>query len=315
MSAPNTHGGTTTANHPDIHHSAGHHGPAETFTHYAHYAHHAHLIAEGAEVVAHMTHVVAAQKLIRTHAQMSLDLKRMARHLNKLRALAREGGAAGETAAWRLIRAHGLFGETELAFRAERPFVEKAIRFLGEAKSLRFGARGMATARIGKAALALETVLRGSQVGCKLLSAGRIVTSKAFVNGLVVIGSLGAAVESYQHSGAETQGGKLANAALGGGAGYLTMANPWVAAVDLAAPKGYKPGELYSGTADELTAIGESIALRDMKPLDDLHKRSMAGAHGKVLQAASEAGEFWSKRGFSGGMKEFAYAVRWWVAN
>ena len=203
-----------------MHEPAAHHGRAETFTHYAHYAHRVHLIAEGAEVVAHMTHVVAAaQKLIRTHAQMSLDLKRMAIHLNKLRALAREGGAVGETAAWRLLRAHGLFGKTELAFRAERPFVEEAIRFLGQANSLRFVGRGMATARIGKAALALQTVLRGSQVGCKLLSVGRIVTSKAFVNGLVVIGSVGAAVESYQNSGAQTQGGRLANAALGGGAG------------------------------------------------------------------------------------------------
>ena len=76
------------------------------------------------------------------------------------------------------------------------------------------------------------------------------------------------------------------------------MANPWVAGADLVVHKGYKPSDLFNGTADELTAIGESVALRDMKPLDELHKRSMEGAHGKVLQAASEAGEFWSGKAF-----------------
>jgi len=31
------------------------------------------------------------------------------------------------------------------------------------------------------------------------------------------------------------------------------------------------------------------------------HKRSINGSYGKVLQAASEAGEDWGKKGFNGG--------------
>jgi hypothetical protein len=53
----------------------------------------------------------------------------------------------------------------------------------------------------------------------------------------------------------------------------------------------------------------------DTKAMDDFHKRSMEGSYGKVIQAASEAGEYWAKKGLRGGLKEFADAVRWWVSN
>ena len=51
------------------------------------------------------------------------------------------------------------------------------------------------------------------------------------------------------------------------------------------------------------------------KPLDTVHKRSMEGAYGKVLQVAGEAGEDWAKNGIKGELCEFAKAVRWWVSH
>ena len=45
----------------------------------------------------------------------------------------------------------------------------------------------------------------------------------------MVVGAAAAAVHSLIESPAETTAGKIANAALGGGAGALTMVNPWVA--------------------------------------------------------------------------------------
>jgi len=41
----------------------------------------------------------------------------------------------------------------------------------------------------------------------------------------------------------------------------------------------------------------------------------MRGHYGKVMQAASEAGEFWAEKGIVGGLKEFAEGVRWWVSH
>jgi uncharacterized protein (TIGR02117 family) len=62
----------------------------------------------------------------------------------------------------------------------------------------------------------------------------------------------GAAVEgvaSYVDSTAEIPAGKVANAALGAGAGALVMAKPVVAGAGRVAPDGYKLSGLYHGTA------------------------------------------------------------------
>jgi hypothetical protein len=138
-----------------------------------------------------------------------------------------------------------------------------------------------------------ETALRGSQVGSKLLTVGRIVSSKAFTHGLIVLGATVSAVESYKTSPAESTPGKPANGLLGGGAGALTMANPWVAAADLVLPKGYKPAEHFRGTADAMTAIAESFSTKS-DAMVNFQKHSINGEYGKVMQEASGLGQFFS---------------------
>src|SRR5205823_5370807 len=102
------------------------------------------------------------------------------------------------------------------------------------------------------------------------------------------------AVASYADSSAQTTTGKVINAGLGGAGGALTMVNPAVAAVDLITPKGYKPSEVFHGTAAVVTVIGEAALTGDTKPLDEFHKKSMEGHYGKIMQASSEAGEYWA---------------------
>ena len=91
------------------------------------------------------------------------------------------------------------------------------------------------------------------------------------------------------------------------------MGIPLVAGADLLAPEDYKFSKPYPGTAAALSSIGEGLVTNDSKAMDDFHKRSMAGSYAKVLQAASEAGEFWAQKGISRGLTEFADAVKWWA--
>jgi len=293
----------------------------ERWEHFAHYAHRTHLAAEGAEVTAESFHIVAAAKLLKAHSQMAWDLKRMARGIRALENVAKQGGQKGAKAAKALIKARSAFKAAQAEFEAERRAANAASEVLQETTLLRRSLKGKAllkvgeTLKLGEAAIKLEKALNASRVGRGLLTTGRIVSSKAFVRGLIIVGAAVEAVESYIDSPAQTKGGRVANAALGAGAGALTMANPYVALVDLAAPKGYKPGEVFHGTADAVTAIGEGVFTGDIRAMDEFHKRSMQGDYGRVMKAASEAGEFWAEKGIVGGLKEFADAVIWWVSH
>jgi hypothetical protein len=150
------------------------HSVWESLVHYAHYAHlSAEAIEFGSHAAQHARAVVAAQKLIKTHAQMAYDLARMDAHVRNLRRIAAAGGSAGETAIWRGFRARGLYGATRLAFESERPAVNAARAFLNEIRAAQTTPWGVATAKVGQAALRLETALQSSRVGSGLLKAAR----------------------------------------------------------------------------------------------------------------------------------------------
>jgi hypothetical protein len=302
----------------------------ERWEHFAHYAHRTHLAAEAAEATAESIHVLAAAKMLRVHSQMAGDLKRMRRALRALENVAKDGGRKGAKARQALIKANEAFRAAQTEFEAEGRAAKAANEVLQETTLLRRSLKGRAIAKIGntlkvgEAAIKLEKALNASRAGRLLLKTGRVISSKAFVRGLIVVGAAVEAVESYVDSPAQTTGGRVANAALGAGAGALTMANPYVAIVDLVAPKGYKPGEHFHGTADAVTAIGEGVFTGDIRAMDEFHKRSMQGDYGRVMKAASAAGEYWADKGIGGGLKEFAHefsfkefghAIIWWVSH
>lgn len=296
---------------------------AEKAEHLAHYAHELHLAAEGVEVGAHavhkaiqfVRHAQAAFKLMKTHSQMAYDLRRMSRGISKLERMAKQGGKVGESARQKLTEAKEAYKAAAAAFKEERAAVRAANVVVLEYKAVQSGLKGTALVKLGAAAAELETALHGSRVGRMLMTTGRVVASKPFTRGLIVIGAGLEAVAGYVDSSAQTTVGKGVNAALGGAGGALTMINPAVAAVDLVTPKGYKPSEVFRGTAGALTVIGEAFLTEDTKPLDEFHKKSMEGHYGKVMQAASEAGEYWADKGIVDGLKEFTDAVRWWVSH
>jgi hypothetical protein len=290
---------------------------------YAHYAHKAHLAAEGVEVAAEklghagefVEHVRAAAKLVKTHSQMAYDLRRMSRGLGQIERVAMEGGARGAKARAQLSEARAAFRTAESTFVAERDSVAAAHKVLHEFKLIQDGAQGKALVKLGQSATELESALGASRVGSALLKVGRVTSSKAFINGLIVVGAACEGIASFTDSTAQTTTGKAANAALGAGAGALTMMNPYVAGADILMPEGYKLSEVYHGGAGAVTAIGEGLMKGDTRPMDEFHKRSMEGHYGKVIKAASEAGQYWADKGVVGGFKEFVHAVHWWVSQ
>jgi hypothetical protein len=308
-----------TGQHP---HGEAHSGAAH-WEHLAHYAHEAHLAAEAIESAAHnlhhlqeyLKHVQAGAKLIKAHAQMAYDLRRMRAATAKLEQVVARGGKPAMEPGKKLRKVKEALASAEEAFAAERSAVRAAYEFASEYKAFKSTAMGAAKLRLGQAATKFEVALRTSRVGRDLLKLGRITTSKPFVRGLIVVGSAFEGIASYFDSTARTTTGKSVNAALGAGSGALTMANPYVAGGDFLLPKGYKLSELYHGGATAVTAIGEGLLRGDCEAMDEFHRRSMRGHYGKVMQAASEAGEFWAEKGIVGALKEFAEGVRWWVSH
>jgi hypothetical protein len=306
-------------------HGAAHdldHAEHNKFEHLAHYAHRAHLAAEhvewAAEKLEHATeyvrHCEAAAKMLKAHAQMAFDLRRMHKSIATLEHMAQRTRHDGELLQ-RLEKAKAAVRAAESEFKAEGPAANAAARVLEELARLKKGAAGQGVAKLGELAGALEGVLGASRIGRTLLTIGRITASKTFVNGLVVVGTLCDAAWSYSDSTATTRGGKLVNGLLGGASGALIQKNRWVAAADLVTPKGYKLSEIYHAGAGAITAIGDSAVTKDSKAMDEFHRRSMQGYYGKVIQVASEAGEFWADKSIAGGLKEFVVAVHWWVTG
>jgi hypothetical protein len=303
--------------------SQAHQGHHAYSGHLAHYAHELHLVAEGVEFGGHKLHhwggyakqIQAAQKLAKAHCQMAFDLRRMARGVAVIERLAKQGGAAGANAVAQLTKARSALTAAREAFASERRSVAVAEQLLRGAAASRGTSQGILVLQIGQLSAKFTAVLSGSRVGAALLTAGRISASKPFVRGLIVVGAALEGVAAYKESTAQTQGGKLTNAALGAGGGALTMVNPYVAVADLVAPRGYKLSEVYRGGAGALSSIGEALLTDDTRAMDEFHRRAMQGAYGKVMVAASEAGEYWALKGVRGGLREFKDSLLWWVSH
>lgn len=306
------------APHPEGHHS---HSAAHTAHHYAHLSHEIHLAAEGAEKLGHQLHHAAkyasslakAKQVMIAHSRMATELKLMRRGMRALENAATKSGSA--KAAEKLVHVKAAYAEMEVAFKSERSAAAAASSLMETEHAARTAVRGMAKIKLGQAVLEFESMLQGSAIGRGVLSTGRAVANPKFVKGLTVLGVAMEGVAGWMDSNAESTGGKAANAALSAGGGALVMANPIVAGADMVAPKGYKLSELYQGTAGALTAIGEGIAVGDAAAMSRFHERSKRGDYGRVMQAASEAGDYWANKGLMGGLTEFKDALKYSVES
>ena len=144
-----------------------------------------------------------------------------------------------------------------------------------------------------------------------MMAAGKVVSHPSVAKGLMLVG---AAVETYAgvvDSNAQTKGGKALNGVLGGASGALVMANPLVAIGDLALPTGYKLSETFRGSAGVITSIAEGAVTGDTRAMEKFHTRSKNGDYGVVIQAASEAGDYWNDNGIKGGLSQIWESLKW----
>ena len=300
------------------------HGPGEHAEHLAHYAHRLHVVLEEVEHSEHRLHhwggyakeIQAAQRLAKTHAQMAFDVRRMRKGVAVIERVAKQGGKVGPKAAAQLTKARSALTAAQKAFASERPAVAEAEKLLRTAAACRGTTQGVLVQKIGQLTVKFTAALSQSPVGRALLVTNRVVLSKPVVNGLLVVGAALDAIAAYQQSPAQTQAGRLTNAALAAGFGVLIAKKSPVAIVDaFVLPTGYKLSEIYKGTAAALPAIGEGLLAGDTRAMDEFHARAMKGSYGKVMEAASEAGEYWDQKGLRSGLREFEDSLRWWVSH
>jgi hypothetical protein len=315
--APTRHGETT----GPAGLGGGEHQDGGYAEHAAHAAHKAHAVGEGLKEAApevkeaadFAKHQAAARATLDTDARMTHDLRLMRRNLRSVESQLKNGGGAKATA--KLAEARTALEVAAAEGATVHASVADANQLLRKYERAKAGARGAAMARLGGAAAALEASLQASQVGRGLLAAGRVVSSKAFVNGLMAVGAAMDTVAAHQDSPNTTTGGRAANAALAGGGGALVMAHPAVGVADALVPEDYKLSQVYRGGAAALSAIGEGVVTGDTRGMDAVHERSKAGEYGKVMKTASEAGDYWAEKGITGGLAEFADAVTWWLSR
>jgi hypothetical protein len=289
--------------------------------HGAHLAHRAHLAAEKAEKAGHVLEPLveaarreqAARTFMQAHSQMAVDLRLMRRGIAGLERAAANGGNARVVA--KLKEAKAAYAAAMADFQAERANVAVSSRFVAEYSRSAGSAKGAALAKLGRQSFALEETLQASRMGRGLLATGKVIANPHLIHGLMVVGAALDGINGYAESTATTTTGKVANGALAAGSSALLMYVPVVAGADMLVPKGYKPSEVLKGGAGAVTAIGEGVMTGDTRAMEAFHERSKSGEYGKVVQAASEAGDYWAEKGVAGGLSEFADAVRWWLSR
>ena len=294
---------------------------ADPIHHYVHLSHQAHLVADGAEhlhrLTSHMTtyaeSLLRARQIMLAHSKMARDLRLMNRAIRSLENAAAKSGST--KAARKLPELKATYAQAEAIFKSERGAAAQASRLLEVEHKARTSFRGLAEIRVGKAVLRFENALQGSEIGRGLLRTGRIVANPKFTNGLMVVGAVLEGVAGWVDSNAKTTRGKATNAVLAAGAGALIMSDAAVAVGDMLMPKGFKLSEVYQGTAGALAAIGEGFVEGDGDAMAKFHERSKSGDYGIVMQAASEAGDYWARKGLTGGISEFAEAVKYSIQS
>jgi hypothetical protein len=287
----------------------GHHG-ADHAAHNAHLAHESHLASEVAEIGGHRAahashytkHLQASKTMMSEHNAMAGELKKMNKTIDTLQRVMNNGG--GDKIAANLAKLQEAHAVAKTAFDEERAVVASASAFVQANASAGTGMAAKASLALGNAAKALEAALASSKMGRGVLKTGKVVSHPAFARSLQVFGSLMSGIHGWADSNATTTGGRAANAAIDGAGGALMMSNPLVAGVDLLTPKGYKLSEVLHGGAGAISGIGEAALTGDTRSMDTFHERSKQGDYGKVMQASSEAGDYWAEHGILDGIKK-----------
>lgn len=273
--------------------------------------------ASAAKAVQYAFEYGLAIQTVREHAAATQVLKTMRKAIRKYENVVKNTqGPRGVKAAQEMAKVKSAYQTALAAYNEEKAAVRAANQFLREFEKVRAAlakvpitGAGRKVIDIGKSlaphAQRLTVALKATTAGRASLSAGRVVARPAFKKGLTVLAAASEGIISYLDSPAETEAGKVANGLTGAAAGVLPMLNVPVAIADAVAPSGYKPTEHFRGTAASVTVIAESMITGDIEGLDNFHKKSLKGEYGVVMQASSEAGDYWAKHGIVGGLELF----------
>lgn len=117
------------------------------------------------------------------------------------------------------------------------------------------------------------------------------VVSHKFIQGVLYIGVAFEMVHGVMNSKATTTGGLIVDGVIKGGIGYLIMSNPAVALLDLVLPKALRISSLLKGMGDMVVGTLELVFTGDSKMLEAVHKASLSGEYGLIMNAASAMGE------------------------
>ena len=128
---------------------------------------------------------------------------------------------------------------------------------------------------------------------------------KSYNKALGAVGVAANTVNAGLNNNQTTTAGKAANVALTAtvSAGAASL-HPAVAVADLAT--GGEVSNTYNTGVNATVGMVEAAITGDTSGVESLHQENLNGENGYVAKKAAEAGDFWSAKGVTGGLKEFA---------
>jgi hypothetical protein len=197
----------------------------------------------------------------------------------------------------------------QAAFDAERAH---QLSYQSIANRLRAAIGDGKASRIGEVAIAAEKTASRSALGRALLGAGRFMASKEVTRSLTVLGIALASFKGFSEAPTKAVGWKLAGGATQGAFSFaadraVTSINPAAALIDPAIKFGAKAmgaaeagdhltiGTFYDDCGRIIVSLTQAMTTGDASPLNELHRRSMAGEGSTVLRGYAAMGDALSR--------------------
>jgi hypothetical protein len=297
--------------------------------HIGHLAHEAHLLVEELEILmhaaAHATKIRAARDLVASHQATLEQMQGVITNIGRLRRVMKKGldpkasakaRAAAKEALAQIKKLEELWATGD-SIRAQEKAAYEECKKLVKAVQKERGVKAMAQAKLGEVAMVLERSLESTTVGKAFWKQTMTIAKNPWTaRCLVGLGAVSETISAMTETPTHTFVGQGAAGIAGGGSGALLMAqHPAVIAADLLAPQDWKISQTMRGGTLAMASIAEGAVTHDWDGGEQFQKQSVEGRYGRIMQAASQAGQFWADKGFNGGMQDFADAARWWMGH
>ena len=125
-------------------------------------------------------------------------------------------------------------------------------------------------------------------------SVDKILPTNDFNGKLRMISAMMDGVQSYQHSPAQSTGGKSLDALMDVSGSMMVNANPLVSAVDMFLPNDWKLSNLIDGSTSAVSTLTEGLITQDSDGMEQFIHNSKNSEYSWLIKEAVEAGEFWT---------------------